>query len=170
MTSWTQCAKVTDLAAISARALCVYLSADYKCALMYLGVEALCILGDPVELWESEHVLLAAWPVKYPQSERRQCSKYLDCAQDKYTIIKAHNLMMSKCVYIYTYTMTRWTITVYIRLTALKEFCNILKMGSLKASALRPKSTHGGHENVRKHTLTHTCMHTNISGMQIEQW
>lgn len=44
---------------------------------MYLGVEALCILGDSVELWETEHVLLAARTVEYPQSERRQSSKYL---------------------------------------------------------------------------------------------
>lgn len=56
---------------------------------MYLGVEALGILGDSVELRESEHVLLAARPVKYPQSERRQCSKYLDHIQD--TTINTHN-------------------------------------------------------------------------------
>lgn len=47
------------------------------CVCTYLGVEALCILGDSVELWETEHVLLAARTVEYPQSERRQSSKYL---------------------------------------------------------------------------------------------
>lgn len=45
---------------------------------IYLCVEALCILGDSVELRETKHVLLAARTVKYPQSERRQCSKYLN--------------------------------------------------------------------------------------------
>lgn len=43
----------------------------------YFGVEALGILGYSVELREAEHVLLAARPVKYPQSERRQSGKYL---------------------------------------------------------------------------------------------
>lgn len=44
---------------------------------MYLGVEALGILGDSVELWEAKHVLLAARSVEYPQSERRQRSENL---------------------------------------------------------------------------------------------
>lgn len=43
----------------------------------YFGVEALGILGYSVELREAEHVLLAARPVKYPQSEWRQSGKYL---------------------------------------------------------------------------------------------
>jgi len=61
---------------------CVSVCADCKCVCMYLGVESLCILGDSVELWETEHVLLAARPIKYPQSERGQCSKYLHHTQD----------------------------------------------------------------------------------------
>lgn len=44
---------------------------------MYLSVEALGILGDSVELWETKHVLLAARSVEYPQSEWRQCSENL---------------------------------------------------------------------------------------------
>lgn len=99
---------------------------EYKHVFMYLGVEALCILSDPIELRESEHVLLAARPVKYSQSERRQRSKYLDCTQDKYAIIKAHNLMMSQT---HTHSLSSWTICVYNRSTALKEFCSVLKMG-----------------------------------------
>lgn len=43
----------------------------------YLGVEAICILGDTVQLWETHHVLLAAWPVEYAQSEWRERSKDL---------------------------------------------------------------------------------------------
>lgn len=41
----------------------------------HLSVEAFSILGDSVKLRKSKHVLLAAWPVKYPQCEWRQCSK-----------------------------------------------------------------------------------------------
>lgn len=47
------------------------------CMCMYLGVESLGILGDSVELWETEHVLLAARPVKNPQCKGRQCGKNL---------------------------------------------------------------------------------------------
>lgn len=50
---------------------------------VYLGVEALGILGDSVELWETKHVLLAARSVEYPQSERRQRSEDLQvCTED----------------------------------------------------------------------------------------
>lgn len=49
---------------------------------VYLGVEALGILGDSVELWETKHVLLAAGSVKYPQSERRQCCKNLQVSRE----------------------------------------------------------------------------------------
>lgn len=47
------------------------------CVRAYPGVEALCILGDSVELWETEHVLLTAGSVKYAQGEGRQRRKYL---------------------------------------------------------------------------------------------
>lgn len=53
------------------------------CACAHLGVEAFGILGYSVELRESEHVLLAARPVKNPQSKRRQRGKYL--RRRKYT-------------------------------------------------------------------------------------
>lgn len=79
---------------------------------MYLGVEALGILGDSVELWETQHVLLAARPIEYPQSERRQCSKDLRHTQDTHTAIKY--IMTGQRVYIYTYTSTSWTISVHI--------------------------------------------------------
>lgn len=48
-----------------------------RCACGYLGVESLGILGNSVELWETEHVLLAARPVKNSQSEGRQRGKNL---------------------------------------------------------------------------------------------
>ena len=74
----------------------------------HLGVEALGILGDSVELWEAEHVLLAARPVKYPQSERRQCSKYLHHThthtQDTHTAIKTHD-EKAVCVHIHIYSV-----------------------------------------------------------------
>lgn len=62
------------------------------CVCMYLGVEALSILGDSVELWETQHVLLAARSVKYPQSERRQCSKYLHHTDDRAACIHFDSL------------------------------------------------------------------------------
>lgn len=49
---------------------------------VYLSVEALGILGDSVELWETKHVLLAARSVEYPQSEWRQCSENLQVSTE----------------------------------------------------------------------------------------
>lgn len=49
---------------------------------VYLGVEALGILGDSVELWETKHVLLAARSVEYPQSEWRQRSENLQVSTE----------------------------------------------------------------------------------------
>lgn len=63
----------------------------------YFGVEALGILGYSVELREAEHVLLAARPVKYPQSERRQRSKYLQHTEDTHATIRTHNDKYSAC-------------------------------------------------------------------------
>lgn len=50
---------------------------------VYLGVEALGILGDSVELWETKHVLLAARSVEYPQSEWRQRSENLQVCTEE---------------------------------------------------------------------------------------
>lgn len=72
----------------------------FVCVGMYLCVEAFCILGDSVELREPEHVLLAARPVENPQSERRQCSKYLDhtCTHTHIAITNPQNTVHT-CFY-----------------------------------------------------------------------
>lgn len=70
-TGWTQKRKMT-----------VWGSAH----VLYLGVKSLCILGNSVELWETEHVLLAARPVKNSQSEGRQRGKNLQRTKTHATI------------------------------------------------------------------------------------
>lgn len=98
--------------------------ADCKCA--YLGVEALGILGDSVELWETEHVLLAARPVEYPQSERRQCSKYLHHTHRQDATIK-------------TQTMTLKIISIHICLSLLKGISQCFNNGEPEGASVRSK-------------------------------
>lgn len=61
----------------------------------HLRVKTLCVLCDTVELRESQHVLLTARPVEYPQCERWQCSKDL-----KHTKVKNYCEHVIKVMYI----------------------------------------------------------------------
>lgn len=76
---------------------------DFRSVRVYLGVEALSILGYSVELREAEHVLLATRPVKNPQSKWRQRSKYLQHRKQTHAAVEtgrrkeARILCLSRC-------------------------------------------------------------------------
>ena len=59
------------------------------CVCVYLGIEALCILCDAVQLGEAQHVLLTARPVEDTQSEGRERREDL---QNTHTRTHTHKL------------------------------------------------------------------------------
>lgn len=102
---------------------------DFRC--VYLGVEALGILGYSVELREAQHVLLAARPVKNPQRKWRQRCKYLQHRKYTHAAVEtdhrreARILCLSRCSYQILGTK--------------RNSIMFKKTGSLKASAVRRK-------------------------------